>query len=59
VFEELPPHTRATPDPQMESVPTSDTGGEGQSGLRRQLTSLAVDVSPLRESREFRLLFIG
>ncbi|MGH9205936.1 MAG: MFS transporter, partial [Acidimicrobiales bacterium] len=27
--------------------------------MLRQLTSLAVDVTPLRESREFRLLFIG
>ena len=52
VSEELPPHTRATPDPQMESVPRG-------SAVRRRLTSLAVDVTPLRESREFRLLFIG
>jgi MFS family permease len=36
----------------MESVP------EG-SAVQRRLTSLAVDVTPLRESREFRLLFIG
>ena len=28
-------------------------------GLRRRLTLLTVDVTPLRESREFRLLFIG
>ena len=36
----------------MESVPRG-------SAVRRRLTSLAVDVTPLRELREFRLLFIG
>ncbi|MFZ2034130.1 MAG: MFS transporter, partial [Candidatus Dormiibacterota bacterium] len=55
--EELPPHTRATPDPQMESVPASETPHRDHS--RGRLRSLAFDVSPLRESREFRLLFIG
>ena len=44
VSEEPPPHTRATPDPQMESVPQG-------SAVRRRLTSLAVDVTPLA-SRE-------
>src|SRR5580704_13732186 len=57
--EDIPPHTRATPDPQMESVPAREPAGENHPGLRRRLSSLAVDVSPLRESREFRLLFIG
>jgi MFS family permease len=52
-------HTRATPDPQMESVPASETAGTRRSAVRRRLTSLAIDVTPLRESREFRLLFIG
>jgi MFS family permease len=57
VSEEVPPHTRATPDPPLESVPPPELGGS--STLRRRVTSLAVDIRPLRESREFRLLFIG
>jgi MFS family permease len=43
----------------METVPAGDSAAEQRSTLRRHLTSFAVDVSPLRESREFRLLFIG
>jgi MFS family permease len=58
VPEEIPPHTRATPDPPIESPQASSAGAQG-SELRRHLRSLAVDVAPLRESREFRLLFIG
>ena len=42
----------------MESLRVPDTA-PGKSSLRRRLTSAAVDVTPLRESREFRLLFIG
>ena len=41
----------------MESVPASATPHRDQP--RNRLRSLAFDVSPLRESREFRLLFIG
>ncbi|HVC42519.1 MAG TPA: MFS transporter [Candidatus Saccharimonadales bacterium] len=59
MFEEIPPHTRATPDPQPESIPATAEAAQGGPGLKRRLTSLAVDVTPLRESREFRLLFIG
>jgi MFS family permease len=43
----------------MESVPQRETTGTKRSILRRRVTSVAVDFSPLRESREFRLLFIG
>ncbi|MGA8523765.1 MAG: MFS transporter, partial [Candidatus Dormiibacterota bacterium] len=57
--EEIPPHTRATPDPQPDSLIASETVAPEGVGLRRRLTALAVDVTPLRESREFRLLFIG
>ena len=57
--EEIPPHTRATPDPQPDSLIASETVAPEGMGLRRRLTALAVDVTPLRESREFRLLFIG
>ncbi len=57
--EEIPPRTRATPDPQMEPVPAGDSVATRQSSLRRRLTSFTIDVTPLRESREFRLLFIG
>src|ERR1700676_2780464 len=59
VSEEPPPRTRATPDPQMEAVPGSETPGTQRWAVRRRLTSLAVDITPLRESKEFRLLFIG
>jgi MFS family permease len=49
--------TRATPDP----LPTEPAGpGPSRAGtVRRAIRTVAVDVSPLRESREFRLLFIG
>src|SRR5580692_12047307 len=41
----------------MESVTESETSRRDQP--RNRLRSLAFDVSPLRQSREFRLLFIG
>jgi MFS family permease len=52
------PHTRASPDPLSE---IADLGGGGprRSPLRRIVSQVAVDVTPLRESREFRLLFVG
>ena len=55
----IPPRTRATPDPLGEpgsGVPTARARG---SALRRAFSRVAVDASPLRESRDFRLLFIG
>jgi len=58
VSEDIPPHTRATPDPQPDSHLATDVAPK-RMGLRRRLTLLTVDVTPLRESREFRLLFIG
>ncbi|PZR84367.1 MAG: MFS transporter, partial [Candidatus Aeolococcus gillhamiae] len=45
------PRTRATPDPVVDAAPPSRA--------RRALRTVVVDVSPLRESRDFRLLFIG
>ncbi len=60
VPEPLPPPTRAAPDPLPE--PTPGAGGARpprRSALRRAVMSATVDVSPLRESREFRLLFIA
>ena len=56
---DIPPHTRATPDPQPDSHLAIATVAPKRMGLRRRLTLLTVDVTPLRESREFRLLFIG
>ncbi|MCA1620004.1 MAG: MFS transporter, partial [Acidobacteria bacterium] len=52
-MEERPtqPATHMTPDP----VEASAAGGRA----RRLLRALALDVTPLRESREFRLLFAG
>lgn len=54
----LLPHTRASPDPLSE---VADLGASEQAGsaLRRMVSHVAVDVTPLRESREFRLLFLG
>jgi hypothetical protein len=44
------PHPHFTPDPvPHEAVPASDAGG------RR----LSIDLTPLRVSRDFRLLFIS
>jgi MFS family permease len=52
-LEEQPtrPATHLTPDP----VEASAAGGRA----RRLFRALALDVTPLRESREFRLLFAG
>jgi len=55
----IPPHTRATPDP-LGDAATADTRTQPASlRARRLLAGVAVDVSPLRSSREFRLLFAG
>jgi MFS family permease len=43
----------------METVPASHAIDTERTGVRRHLSTLAVDLTPLRESREFRLLFIG
>jgi len=48
----LPPPTRAGPDPVPGAGPAAPSPG-------RRLRSLAVDVAPLRDSRDFRLLFFG
>jgi MFS family permease len=54
----IPPTTRASPDPVRQQVagagPTVD-----RSRLRRAVSTVAIDVSPLRRSRDFRLLFAG
>ncbi|HWF58042.1 MAG TPA: MFS transporter [Candidatus Dormibacteraeota bacterium] len=57
--EDIPPRTRATPDPLGD--PAAGVGAERAHGsaLRRAATTVAVDTSPLRQSRDFRLLFIG
>lgn len=39
--------------------PFPEDGGARPSSWRTRLRSLAIDASPLRESREFRLLWIG
>ncbi len=56
--EEFPPGTRATPDPQPPAGAAGDVRAR-RSPLRRTLGSVAVDITPLRESREFRLLYFG
>jgi MFS family permease len=37
----------------------AETSGARRSAVRRALGSVALDVAPLRESRDFRLLFVG
>ena len=50
------PTTHLTPDP----VESAEAGGRRDAGrARRVLRAVALDVTPLRESREFRLLFAG
>jgi MFS family permease len=49
--------TRATPDPVVE--PVGVVAGKPASRVRRAVRTVAVDVSPLRDFRDFRLLFIG
>jgi MFS family permease len=54
-----PPRTRATPDPLGDPASGVDTAPAHGSVVRRAVSKVAVDASPLRESRDFRLLFIG
>jgi MFS family permease len=42
-----------------ETQPPVDAADPPRSALRRAVSSVAVDVSPLRDNRDFRLLFIG
>ncbi len=57
---EIPPRrARASPDPLPQEQPPVDAGAARRSTLSRVVSSIAVDVSPLRDSRDFRLLFIG
>jgi MFS family permease len=56
----LPPHTRASPDPLAELTGVEEAASQARrSAVRRAVANVAVDLSPLRESREFRLLSIG
>lgn len=51
-------HTHLTPDPVPHEVPTPpDPGRRGRA--RSLLAALTLDVTPLRTSRDFRLLFFG
>lgn len=50
--------TRASPDPQQGPGPADEAVAK-RSPLRRAIASVTVDVSPLRDHRDFRLLFIG
>jgi MFS family permease len=50
------PSTRLTPDP-VESVEAGTRHDQGRT--RKALRAVALDLTPLRESREFRLLFVG
>jgi MFS family permease len=59
VSELPPPRTRASPDPLRDTQPPVDDAAARRSTLRRAVSSVAVDVSPLRDNRDFRLLFIG
>lgn len=56
--EDIPPRTRATPDPLVDPAGVGAERARG-SALRRAATTVAVDTSPLWQSRDFRLLFIG
>jgi MFS family permease len=54
--ESAQPKTHLTPEP----VTVTEAGpGRGAGRARRALRGLAIDVTPLRASRDFRLLFIG
>ena len=50
------PATRLTPDPVAAAQTEAQRGG---SGARRIVRALAIDLTPLRVSRDFRLLFAG
>jgi MFS family permease len=50
---------RASPDPLRDTQPPVDDAAPRRSTFRRAVSSVAVDVSPLRDNRDFRLLFIG
>ncbi len=57
--DQIPPHTRATPDPQAEASVTVGEAGTRRSAIRRTFLSMALDTAPFRASRDFRLLFFG
>src|ERR1700680_4648456 len=59
VSELPPPRMRASPDPLRDTQPPVDDAGARRSTLRRAVSSVAVDVSPLRDNRDFRLLFLA
>ncbi|MGQ0617125.1 MAG: MFS transporter [Acidimicrobiia bacterium] len=50
---------RAGPDGHPPPEPPRRRRPSGGSRARRRLQAILVDISPLRESREFRLLYIG
>lgn len=56
--DEVPPRTRATPDPLVEGVPAVEPA-QRTSAVRRAFSNLTIDLAPLRDSRDFRLLFAG
>ena len=52
--------THATPDPLSDPPLVEDPAAvRPKSAVRRTVASIGIDTSPLRESREFRLLFAG
>ena len=55
--EQPPPPTRASPDP-LPEVPGS-APAQRRPRVRRALSAVALDLGPLRRSRDFRLLFAG
>ncbi|GAC1572930.1 MAG: MFS transporter [Candidatus Dormibacteria bacterium] len=57
--DDIPPRTRATPDPLVEPTGGVETARTPRSVVRRAVAAVAVDASPLRDSRDFRLLFVG
>ncbi|MEO8899279.1 MAG: MFS transporter [Candidatus Dormibacter sp.] len=54
-----PPRTSASPDPLPDTAPAVNRAEPRRSTLGRAISLVAVDVSPLRDHRDFRLLFIG
>ncbi len=54
-----PPHTSASPDPLPDAAPAVGAPAARRSTLGQAISSVALDVSPLRDYRDFRLLFVG
>ncbi|MBJ7608487.1 MAG: MFS transporter [Candidatus Dormibacteraeota bacterium] len=54
-----PSHPRTSPDPVPEPIADTSPAATRRGIIRRAVAGVAIDLSPMRESRDFRLLLAG